>query len=152
MDPKVEVDEDDTELKEITEERPLVVENLDEILPYIGELGRYQMGLIFIMSLTILIAGFPVLIMFFAGQNPSWQCVTNSTTCTLNGTFKSGDKHYEDRCSMPRSSWTFTKPKDYSIVTQVFTIEILIFFVYKDYFQMLHCHEFKVGATEVLVS
>ena len=97
----------------------VVIENLDDALPYVGELGKYQIILISIMALATLVAGFPVLIMFFAGQNPPWQCETNSTICKLNGTFKSGAKNYEARCSMPRSEWKFTKPIDYSIVTQV---------------------------------
>jgi len=96
----------------------VVIENLDDALPYVGELGKYQIILISIMALATLVAGFPVLIMFFAGQNPPWQCETNSTICKLNGTFKSGAKNYEARCSMPRSEWKFTKPIDYSIVTQ----------------------------------
>lgn len=98
---------------------PLVVDNLDDILPFIGELGKYQIGLVFLMALMILVAGFPVLIMFFAGQNPPWKCVSNSTVCSLNGTFKSGDRDYKARCKMPRSEWEFTKPREYSIVTQV---------------------------------
>ena len=105
--------------KEIKGQDNVVIENLDDILPYVGELGKYQIILISIMALAILVAGFPVLIMFFAGQNPPWQCETNSTVCKLNGTFKSGEKNYEARCSMPRSEWKFTKPKEYSIVTQV---------------------------------
>ena len=119
MDDKNELNGVEVEMKDQNEQNVLTIQNLDDILPYIGELGKYQMILITIMALAILVAGFPVLIMFFAGQNPPWQCVTNSTICKLNGTFKSGENNYKARCSMPRSEWQFTKPKDYSIVTQV---------------------------------
>ena len=107
------------EVKGTNSERHVVVENLDDVLPYVGELGKYQIVLISIVALAFFVAGFPVLIMFFAGQNPPWQCETNSTVCKLNGTFKSGENHYTARCSMPRSEWKFTKPVEYSIVTQV---------------------------------
>ena len=110
------------EAKEAKREDRVVIENLDDALPYVGELGKYQVMLISIMALTVLVTGFPVLIMVFAGDNPPWQCETNSTVCKLNGTFKSGENKYEARCSMPRSEWKFTKPIDYSIVTQVRTL------------------------------
>ena len=116
--------EDDTslmelEVKEAKGQDSVVIENLDDALPYVGELGKYQVMLISIMALILLVTGFPILIMVFAGDNPPWQCETNSTVCKLNGTFKSGEKNYKARCSMPRSEWKFTKPIEYSIVTQV---------------------------------
>eukprot|EP00794_Sanderia_malayensis_P019002 gene19002-20914_t len=92
--------------------------SIDEVLPYIGELGKYQIILISMLALMILTAGFPVLIMFFAAQNPPWTCVANSTRCNLTGSFTSKSPEYEQRCQMPRSEWKFTKPKSYSIVTQ----------------------------------
>lgn len=111
---------DEVELKRDEKSvEPVKVKDLDEILKYVGELGKYQMILIAMLALMILTAGFPVLIMFFAGQNPPWACAQNSTVCNMTGSFKSGDLFYEKRCSMPRSEWIFTKPKEYSIVTQV---------------------------------
>ena len=121
MNDKDEVKPVEFEVKETNSQDIVVMESLDDALPYVGELGKYQVMLISIMALTILVTGFPVLIMVFAGDNPPWQCETNSTVCKLNGTFKSGENKYEARCSMPRSEWKFTKPIDYSIVTQVRT-------------------------------
>ena len=95
------------------------VNTIDEILPYVGEFGKYQIMLVAMLSTMILASTFPILIMYFAGQNPAWKCVHNSTVCNLNGTFESGDDNYEFRCSIPRKDWQFTQPKDYSIVTQV---------------------------------
>ena len=119
MDDKTDIKAVELEVKGTKGQNSMVIDNLDDILPYVGELGKYQIFLIIIMALATLISGFPILIMFFAGQNPPWQCETNSTICKLSGTFKSGEKNYKARCSMPRSEWKFTKPKEYSIVTQV---------------------------------
>ncbi len=95
-------------------------EKLDDILPYVGEIGKYQIILLIMFSLMLLAAGFPILIMFFAAQNPPWTCVSNSTICNVTGSFTSKQKeYYAKRCDMPRSEWKFTKPKSYSIVTQV---------------------------------
>eukprot|EP00795_Rhopilema_esculentum_P001443 gene1443-15868_t len=103
------------------------VNSIDEILPYVGEFGKYQIMMVSMLSTMILASGFPILIMYFAGQNPAWKCVHNSTVCSLNGTFESGDDNYEFRCSIPRKDWQFTQPKDYSIVTQV-NLDILTSF------------------------
>ena len=119
MDTKDDINRVELKVKDTKGQNSVVIENLDDVLPYIGELGKYQILLISVMALVILATAPPVLIMLFAGQNPPWQCQTNSTVCKLNGTFESGEKNYEARCSMPRSEWKFTKPKEYSIVTQV---------------------------------
>ena len=119
MEDKNDIKAVELEVKGTKGQSSMVIDNLDDVLPHVGELGKYQIFLIIIMALATLISGFPLLIMFFAGQNPPWQCETNSTLCKLNGTFKSGEKNYKARCSMPRSEWKFTKPKEYSIVTQV---------------------------------
>ena len=121
MDDKDEIEPVEFEVKETNAQDNVVMESLDDALPYVGELGKYQVMLISIMALILLVAGFPILIMVFAGDNPPWQCETNSTVCKLNGTFKSGESNYKARCSMSRSEWKFTKPKEYSIVTQVRT-------------------------------
>ncbi|XP_065064769.1 organic cation transporter protein-like isoform X2 [Rhopilema esculentum] len=94
------------------------VNAIDDILPYVGEFGKYQIMLVAMLSTMVLASTFPILIMYFAGQNPAWECVHNSTVCNLNGTFESGDDNYQYRCSIPRKDWQFTQPKDYSIVTQ----------------------------------
>ena len=124
MDDEASVKENAIEMTSAAEEEIIKINAIDEVLPYVGEFGKYQIILVFMLALMVLTAGFPVLIMYFAGQNPPWQCVYNSTVCNLNGTFKSGDKNYNHRCSIPRAEWQFTKPKDYSIVTQV--LELLL--------------------------
>ena len=95
------------------------IDEVDDVFSYIGELGKFQVMIISLLSIMTLIGGYPVLIMYFAGHNPSWRCVVNSSYCKSNGTFSKTDTRYKDRCHMPRSEWEFTKPKEYSIVTSV---------------------------------
>ena len=92
---------------------------MDEALPLIGEFGKYQI----LLDIALCIMTFPnsmlVLIPYFTQYNPPWRCSRNSTICRYNGTFGAYDKLYESRCTMPRSAWEYTKPKDYSIITEV---------------------------------
>ncbi|XP_002154920.2 solute carrier family 22 member 15 [Hydra vulgaris] len=92
--------------------------NIDETLPFIGELGLYQIIVIAIFCLITIPGTFQSLIIYFVAANPAWKCVENSTICKLVGTFESGDKNYTMRCNMPRSEWKFVEEYEYSIVTQ----------------------------------
>ncbi|XP_002155168.1 organic cation transporter-like protein isoform X1 [Hydra vulgaris] len=92
--------------------------NIDETLPFIGEIGIYQIIVIGIFCLITIPNTFQSLIIYFVAANPAWKCVENSTFCTLTGIFKSGDKNYTMRCNMPRSEWKFVEDYEYSIVTQ----------------------------------
>ena len=105
-----------------------VIKDPDDALQYVGELGLYQIRLVLMFSVFVLVGGYPTLIMYFAGHNPPWKC-SDYTICTLNGTLSSEDVHYKDRCSMPRSAWKFTKPKEYSIVTQVDSLSYFPMFI-----------------------
>lgn len=101
------------------EKKPKQRLRLDELLPIIGEFGRFQIA--FDIALCILQAPGIMLIFlpYFSQHNPPWKCVTNSSTCSLNGTFSLASESYKARCQMPRSEWEYTEAKDYSIVTQV---------------------------------
>ena len=104
-------------------EKPKKIENymdVDEILLDIGEFGRMQVALVFIFCLLIIPPTYHTLIMSFAGSNPNWRCVANSTECNMTGEFSvlQEDDYYK-RCDMKRSSWEFTQPKEFSIVTEV---------------------------------
>ena len=92
---------------------------IDEVLPLIGGFGRFQKIIVLFMSVIRFPTATLVLIPYFVQDNPKWKCVENSTVCLLNGTFGRESRLYKERCSMSRSHWMFTKPKDYSIVTQV---------------------------------
>ena len=91
---------------------------VDEILPYIGEFGRFQVLQEAFLSLILMAVTFPIYVVYFASLDSPWQCVTNSTICILNGTYSTNDLNYKDRCTMPRNEWEFTQPKEYSLVTQ----------------------------------
>ena len=103
-------------------ETPLIDEDslcMDDVLPFIGEFGKFQI----ILETAFCVMMFPpVMLLFvpyFVQHIPPWQCSINSTICTHNGTFSPEDKLYKSRCNMPRSEWEFSKPKEYSIITQV---------------------------------
>ena len=89
--------------------------SIDKILKIVGEFGRYQWLLESLFCVMIIPGAFVILIMYFAALTPTWECVTNSTICLLNGTFTNENKY---RCDIPRTEWKFSQPKDYSIVTQ----------------------------------
>ena len=99
-----------------TPTRPL---GMDEILPYIGEFGKFQILLEVAFCVMVIPRSMLILVPYFAQDSPPWTCVSNSTVCRLNGTFDAYSRFYQYRCNMPRSEWEFTKPKEYSIVTQV---------------------------------
>ncbi|XP_048579852.1 solute carrier family 22 member 15 isoform X2 [Nematostella vectensis] len=82
--------------------------DIDKILSSIGGFGFFQKRNSFILGLVIFIATFQTVLIVFVGMEPPWKCAQDSTTCTLNGTFSSGDENYDSRCSMNRSDWEFT--------------------------------------------
>ena len=89
--------------------------SFDEILPYVGEFGRFQIILLSMFCFALTPMTFHTLIMYFAALNPAWECVPGDSICTTNGTFLADNNA---RCSMPRESWRYTQPETYSIVTQ----------------------------------
>ncbi|XP_057304312.1 uncharacterized protein LOC130641507 [Hydractinia symbiolongicarpus] len=88
--------------------------SIDEMLTHVGEFGLFQWLLDAMFCVMVFPQSYQVLIMYFAALNPDWQCV-NGTECPYNGTLNSKNT---SRCDMQRSSWEYTKPKDYSIVTE----------------------------------
>eukprot|EP00794_Sanderia_malayensis_P020161 gene20161-22136_t len=91
---------------------------IDEVLKYTGEFGLYQKVLEFIVCISYTAGIYQIFLPYFAVYNPPWRCVANSSLCTLTGSFKRGEQHYEDRCSFPRHEWEYTQQKDYSVVTE----------------------------------
>ena len=94
--------------------QPLERLNVNGFLKMVGEFGRYQILLTIVFCLMFIPFTSHVLIMFFAAQQSDWICVSNSTQCTLNGTFTSEN---DLRCHIPRSEWEYIQPKGISIVT-----------------------------------
>ncbi len=114
-----------TEMDSKTGKEEKQITDIDDILKYTGEFGKYQIIIGTLIALPVWCVGYPILIMTFAAINPPWQCVANSTVCKLNGTYSSADTdNYLKRCDMPRSAWEFTQPKEYSIVTQVKSFDL----------------------------
>ena len=91
--------------------------SVDEMLTHVGEIGRFQIVQHLFLSLIQVVHYFLFYISYFATLDSPWRCNTNSTVCTLNGTFSSGDSHYKDRCTMPRKEWQFIQADEYSLVT-----------------------------------
>ena len=94
---------------------------VDDILPFVGELSRFQIVVEILLWISIIPQSLPVLIMYFAALSSPWRCVANSTSCKFprNQTFDADSVDYRARCSMERSDWEFVEEKDFSIVTQV---------------------------------
>ena len=101
------------------EAQPKQQYNLDELLKFVGEFGKFQ--ILFDIALCILLMPGMMLIFlpYFSQHNPPWKCIVNSSTCLLNGTFFLASKSYKARCQMPRTEWEYTEAKEYSVVTQV---------------------------------
>ena len=136
--PKIELDDGETELRDQVvyskstdqlvvgcfgaEKSDKEEVDVDEYLLDVGEFGRMQILLVGMFCLLIMPPTYQTLIMAFVGSNPPWQCVQPITNkeCPFKNSFDIKDEdHYKKRCSMKRSSWEFTKPKEFSIVTEV---------------------------------
>ena len=91
---------------------------VSDLLPYIGEFGLFQCVQQVFLSFILVALTMPIYVIYFASLDSPWRCVSNSTICNLNGTFSSGETHYQARCDMPRDEWEFTQPKQYSVVTE----------------------------------
>ena len=86
----------------------------EDILKEIGEFGRFQQVLLALLCLSNMY-GSQIVIMYFAGLNPSWKCTDNSSVCLSNDTFPNNDN---SRCLMNRVDWKYTEQKEYSVTTQ----------------------------------
>ena len=110
LEPDMVVDENTKKSLEPSSMRKL---NVDDILKLVGEYGTFQRILTLIFGFMEIPYVFVVYIMIFVAQQPEWRCVSNSTLCTLNGTFASEN---EFRCHIPRTEWEFVQPKSYSMI------------------------------------
>ncbi|KAK3728558.1 hypothetical protein QZH41_011636 [Actinostola sp. cb2023] len=91
----------------------------DEIIEKVGSFGRYQLRVLLILSYAMFFCAMTLMVMTFSTAEPPWKCVSNSSACALNGTFKVGDKNYDYRCDLARSEWKFDLDGTFdSIVTE----------------------------------
>jgi len=94
----------------------------EKVIESVGGFGWYQLRLCFILGYAITFCSAVLMVMTFSTAEPPWRCTANTTSCTMNGTFKVGHKHYDHRCNIPRSDWQFAAEGDFdSIVTEVKT-------------------------------
>ena len=90
----------------------------DEMLPHVGEFGRFQVMQEIFLSLILVCVTFSHYIGYFALLDSPWQCVSNSTVCKLNGTVTADESSYKDRCNMTLHDWEYTQPKSFSMASQ----------------------------------
>ncbi|XP_020896859.1 solute carrier family 22 member 1 [Exaiptasia diaphana] len=91
----------------------------EKVLETVGGFGWYQLRLCFMLGYTTLFVSMVLMVMTFSTAEPPWKCTLNSTSCTLNGTFKLGDENFDLRCKLQRSDWEFAVEGDFdSIVTE----------------------------------
>ena len=96
--------------------------DVDEFFVHIGQFGRTQKFLLLLFYLLMIPHSYHTLSWYFTGHSPAWRCAFLNGTqseCNHTGIIDIGDRLYQSRCLMERSSWTYTKPKEYSIVTEV---------------------------------
>ena len=103
-----------TAISNTGEENEFVL-GVDEILHHVGDFGRFQKLMLFLVSFLYIPIAFHPFLMYFATLVPSWRCRPNSTLCSFNGTFTGEDTR---RCDMPRDEWTYTEDRLFSVVTQ----------------------------------
>lgn len=92
----------------------------EEAIEKIGGFGWFQMRIILILGFSMVFTSMVLMVMTFSTAEPPWKCVSNSTACTLNGTFKPGEEYYDYRCNISRNDWKYAVDGDFdSIVTEV---------------------------------
>ena len=91
--------------------------SVDDILPFVGEYGRFQILIEGILCVAMIPQNFQFLIIYFAALEPDWKCTSNqnNTICVSNVIFPADNS---SRCGMPRNEWTYVQSRDYSMVTQ----------------------------------
>lgn len=93
--------------------------SLEGMLTVAGEYGRYQKVVTLMFCIMTLPCIFPVMILYFTADNPTWVCSHNnssSISCPYENITLSSDD--QQRCHMQREDWHYTLPKHYSIVTE----------------------------------
>ena len=92
----------------------------EKVLDSVGGFGWYQIRLLSMVGYLRVFCSMVLMVMTFSTAEPPWRCAYNSTACTLNGTYKPGDKDYDYRCKIHRNDWEFAVDDDFdSIVTEV---------------------------------
>ena len=102
--------------------------SMDEILKNIGTCGRYQYMQAFALSFLIIPMGYQMFIMYFTGHSPNWRCVNGTNSqCNITGEISPAEVDlFNSRCNMPRDSWEYVTPRNFSFITEVFWFTFII--------------------------
>ena len=96
----------------------------EQAIQKLGGFGWFQLRILLLPGYGSFFTTMTLMVMTFSSAEPPWRCTANSTSCTLNGTFKAGDTNYDHRCNIPRSDWEFAVDGHFdSIVTEVIKFE-----------------------------
>ena len=98
------------------------IADVDEILQIIGEYGRYQVALTFLLALFMIGSVYHLFSIAFYTLKTPWECTIEgikNKECLLNGTISDNNDNYSKRCQMNRTSWMYTRGKSFSIVAEV---------------------------------
>ena len=80
----------------------------NDIYPIIGD-GIYQIIIIGVICLLMIPSGIPQFVMIFLSQTPEWVFVG----------VRNNSSSQNDICKLNKSDWKWTRPVDYSIVSEV---------------------------------
>ena len=89
--------------------------NLEYQLLQVGEFGPFQISLQVVLCLMKIPQQMQVLITYFASLTPTWICTDYNSTCATNVTYSAENT---TRCLLSRSSWEYTTPLSFSIITE----------------------------------
>ena len=89
---------------------------IDEVLEQIGQIGKFQIIVLILFSLLYMPPAFQAFNIVFLADSPQWKCTGTNQECNSTILYEAFD---EARCKIDRSSWKYSKPKSYSLVTQV---------------------------------
>lgn len=111
----------------------------EKVFESIGGFGKFQVKFYLLFGYVVVLVSAVLMVMTFSTAEPPWRCAANSSQCTLNGTFKIGDEHYDYRCKLPRKDWQFAVDGKFdSIVTEVkHLIAFIVCEVYKNYITII---------------
>lgn len=95
--------------------------SIDQFLEFVGQMGRFQILVLFVSSFLFVLPAHQALYMIFVAVSPPWICSgRNPLECNTTKVFYGDDVHFNLRCKMNRFSWTYKIEKpSYSIVSEV---------------------------------
>ena len=94
--------------------------SVDVALAKLGGFGLFQWMIFAGTSVVVMAVAFQIFLLAFIAAELNWVCRNESMICNFTEPIGLHDKHYKDRCDMPRSEWTYSDDFT-SIVTEVLT-------------------------------